>query len=101
MSSLRCFKPCLNPFQKIAREAILRRVVADGDDQRDHLTANVVLPLKENGVYTVHGIERERRKNNPKLLVWKFEYTVEDKRVSKPGQLVTGEKVCSSDFPSS
>lgn len=80
-------------MQKIAREAILRRVVLDGDDQKDHLTVNVVLPLKDNGVYTVHGVERERKRVNPKLLVWKFEYTVEDKRLHQTGQLVTGEKV--------
>ena len=68
-------------------------MVVDGEDRRDHLTANVVLPLKENGVYTVHGVERERKKTDPKILVWKFEYTVEDKRLSQTGQLVSGEKV--------
>jgi len=67
--------------------------VVDGKDHRDHLTANVVLPLKENGVYTVHGIERERKKSEPKTLVWKFEYTVEDKRVPQTGQPLAGEKV--------
>jgi hypothetical protein len=68
-------------------------VVVDGEDHKDHLTANVVLPLKENGVYTVHGIERERKKTQPKILVWKFEYTIEDKRLSQTGEPISGEKV--------
>lgn len=52
-----------------------------------------MLPLSENGIYTVNGLEKRRGKKTAARLVWKFEYSVEDKRMPQSGHLISGEKV--------
>lgn len=52
-----------------------------------------MLPLSENGIYTVNGLEKRRGEKTATRLVWKFEYSVEDKRMPQTGHLVSGEKV--------
>lgn len=67
--------------------------MVDGNDEKDYLSCNVVLPLGENGVYTVYGVEQEKGKGPGRSFAWKFEYTVEDKRKSQSAQIRDGEKV--------
>lgn len=64
----------------------------NGDDEKDFLSNNITLPLKENGVYAVYGTEQDRTHKSKKM-VWKFEYTIEEKRVSRPTHTLSGEKV--------
>ena len=52
-----------------------------------------MLPVSENGIYTVNGLEKRRGKKTAARLVWKFEYSVEDKRMPQTGHLISGEKV--------
>jgi hypothetical protein len=67
--------------------------VVDGNDEKDYLSCNVVLPLGENGVYTVYGVEPEKGRGPGRPFAWKFEYTLEDKRNSQTARIQDGEKV--------
>ncbi|KAG8835218.1 hypothetical protein FRC17_004780 [Serendipita sp. 399] len=80
---------------KTSRDAVIKRMILDGRDDKDYLSHNVILPLKENGVYVVYGFERERkRKGSNRVFVWKFEYTVEDKMLPHEGrQAILDEKL--------
>jgi hypothetical protein len=74
-------------------------VVINHDDAADYLSQIIVLPLSENGIYTVNGLEKRRGKKTTARLVWKFEYSIEDKRIPQTGQLISGEKVRSFKIP--
>lgn len=72
----------------------------NGDEGTDFLSCNASLPLGENGVYTVYGTEREKRhdKRGGSTFVWKFEYTIEDRR-GPNGVIIDGDKVCLMEYP--
>jgi hypothetical protein len=73
---------------------MIRRLVINGQSEKDHLSTNIILPLTENGIYVVYGVENGRKnKGSHEPFVWKFEYTIEDKRASKDGRIINGEKV--------
>ncbi|KAG8829323.1 hypothetical protein FRC18_009392 [Serendipita sp. 400] len=80
---------------KTSRDATIKRLIVDGKDDKDYLSHNIILPLKENGVYVVYGFEYERkRKGSSRVFVWKFEYTVEDKTSPHASfQGIPGEKL--------
>lgn len=78
----------------VSREAMIRRLVINGQSDKDYLSTNIILPLAENGIYGVYGRENGRKKKSVReTFVWKFEYTIEDKRAAKDGSIIAGEKL--------
>jgi hypothetical protein len=62
--------------------------VVNENDEKDFLSQNITLPLKQNGVYAVYGRE-SHRKDKSKGYVWKFEYMIEGKGVPNSNEKVT------------
>lgn len=69
---------------------ILRRVMVNRDESRDHISRQATLGLKANGVYTVHGTETTSSLPNDSSnrnsyadmtkLKWRFDYLVSERR---------------------
>lgn len=83
----------------------LRMLTVNGNESRDHISRQVTLNVKYNGVYTVVGAETsplsifegEDSKSHSESvkLPWRFEYLVGDRRGDARGKIAAGEKVLS------
>ncbi|KAL0951585.1 hypothetical protein HGRIS_008267 [Hohenbuehelia grisea] len=80
----------------------LRRLMVNGNESRDYISREGCLDIKDNGVYTVRGIESPNftfcgdgtssSPIDPGKLMWKFDYLVGDKIFKKSGRIPDGEK---------
>ncbi|KAF4573223.1 hypothetical protein EYR40_003694 [Pleurotus pulmonarius] len=84
---------------------ILRRVMVNKQESRDHISRQALLNIKDNGVYTVRGVETATfsvpyaKEGSGSLYAhvdckmrWKFEYLVANRRLEKTGRFLDGEK---------
>ncbi|CAG7849372.1 SubName: Full=Uncharacterized protein {ECO:0000313/EMBL:CCA78088.1} [Serendipita indica DSM 11827] len=79
---------------KLSREAVIRRVIVDGRDDKDYFSRSVTLPLRENGVYEIDSTENVRkRKGGQQKLPWKFKYLVEERRHALTNEVIPTEKI--------
>ncbi|KAG9222494.1 hypothetical protein CCMSSC00406_0002829 [Pleurotus cornucopiae] len=84
---------------------ILRRVMVNKQESRDYISRQALLSIKDNGVYTVRGVETATfsvpyaKEGSGSLYAhvdckmrWKFEYLVANRRLEKTGRFLDGEK---------
>ncbi|KAF9502346.1 hypothetical protein BDN71DRAFT_1437926 [Pleurotus eryngii] len=84
---------------------ILRRVMVNKQESRDYISRQALLSIKDNGVYTVRGVETATfsvpyaKEGSGSLYAhvdckmrWKFEYLVGNRRLEKTGRFLDGEK---------
>jgi hypothetical protein len=83
---------------------LLRRVMINGESNRDFVSRQARLSLKSNGVYSIHGVEMSslptsvldfdgsnHEEFEPIKLRWQFDYVVDD-RIDVSGRFIDGEK---------
>lgn len=84
---------------------ILRRVMVNKQESRDYISRQALLSIKDNGVYTVRGVETATfsvpyaKEGSGSLYAhvdckmrWKFDYLVGNRRLEKTGRFMDGEK---------